>query len=166
MEELIKELAKDFRSSISDEESGEKLEAEFINVLKEIEKSFENNNYKESRIREILRQITNEWTNLDVEEKQRRLSSDNNFTNIVKISQQAYEMAISILAGKKINLEFQIPQKIEELENMLEKVKTCNKEKAKKLVSEGILDLKFLENPNSDITSLRLGHIKYNEEER
>lgn len=51
---------------------------------------------------------------------------------------------------------------------MLEKVKKENKEEAKLITSETILDLQFIEDPDTNAISLRLGNIikNINKEER
>ena len=51
---------------------------------------------------------------------------------------------------------------------LLEKVKKDNKEEAKLITSETILDLQFIEDPDTNVISLRLGNIirNINKEER
>lgn len=165
MGDLIEELAKEFRNSIPDEVLGKKLAAKYITILNEIVKKFKEKNYEDSEIENSLKTISKEWINLELEEKQRRLMIDKNFGKIMEISYQVYNMAISVLTNKEIKRDFEIAEKIEELENLLKNVEPYNKEEAKTLVSEGILDLKFIENPNTHIVSLRLGHIKYSDKE-
>ena len=100
MIDFIEELAKEFKSSIPDKELGEKLTIEFKNVLKGVSKNFKDSNYEDSEIKNILRKISDEWINLEVEEKQRRLLSDDNFENIMKISQQAVSQKLMNIEKK------------------------------------------------------------------
>ena len=59
---------------------------------------------------------------------------------------------------------------INSMQESYNNVEEYNKEEARNLISEAILDLKFIKNPNSEITSFRLAREKkeldYFEEER
>lgn len=162
MEELIGKLTKEFKDSIPYEEQKEQLTIRFKDVLKDTVKSFKDDSYEESELQNIIIRISKKWTGLEFEEKQRRLFVDTNFGSIMEISQKAYDTAISVLLGNDVDIDFEISEEIEKLEELLKEVTPYNKEEAKRLVSEGILDLKFIENSNTDIVSLRLGHIKSN----
>lgn len=165
MEELIEELTKEFKDSISYEEQKEELTNRFKEVLIDTVKSFKNDNYTELEIENSIIRISKRWTNLEFEEKQSRLLVDTNFGTIMETSQRFYDTAISILLGNDVDINFKISEEIEKLEKLLKKVKPYNKERAKMLTSEGILDLKYIENPNTNIVSLRLGYIKSNNKE-
>lgn len=162
MIELMEELAKEFKQSIPENIQREKLTGEYEKMLKQVVESFKNINCQDSEIEKTLIKIGKEWIDLDIEEKQRRLLRDENFQDIVRDSTRIYNIAISILEKEEVNIEFDISEKEKQLEEKLKNVKTFNKLEAEKLVSEAILDLKFIENPNTNIVSLRLGHIKYN----
>ena len=46
------------------------------------------------------------------------------------------------------------------MQNLLKDVKEYNQENAKNLISEAVVDLTYLTNPNADCLSLRLYHFK------
>lgn len=162
MENLIKKLTQDFRDSITDDELKESLTTEFKKMLEKIQKKFEGNNYNHSEIEIKLKKITEEWCNLELEEKQSRLFKDENFGEILQISEQAYQDAIRTLQGFETNMTFNVEEKEQRIKELLKKVKPYNEKAAKRYVSEGLLDLNFIKNPNTEIVSLRLGHIKRN----
>ena len=57
-------------------------------------------------------------------------------------------------------MDFKTEEKIQQLKDLLKKVDPNNQEQAKRYVSEGVLDLKFIDNPSTEVVSLRIGHIK------
>ena len=103
---------------------------------------------------------------MQVKEKKSRLLHDESFYKIILISNEAFNKAKSILLSSAIEKDFDSSKKIHELEEALKNVKSYNKQKAIKLVSEGELDLRFIENPKTEIVSLRLGYIKNARRER
>lgn len=83
---------------------------------------------------------------------------DNNFEKIKKISNKVFIEARNILNEKK--LEYSLSdKKVVEMEELVGKVERCNKEQAEKLLSEAILDMNFIDNPNTEVCSLRLSNI-------
>ena len=70
------------------------------------------------------------------------------------------------LNNEDIKIEFEDSEKIKEMQNLLKDVKEYNIQKAKKLISEAILDLNYINEKSTDICSLRLGYIKNSKEER
>lgn len=82
---------------------------------------------------------------------------DNNFEKIKEISNKVFVDARNILNGKKI--EYNLSDKVVEMEKLISKVEKHNKEQAEKLISEAILDMNFIDNPNTEICSLRLSNI-------
>ena len=162
MENLIKKLTQDFRDSITDDELKESLTSEFKKILDGVQEKFEQMNYDYSKIEKILKDITEEWCNLSLDEKQSRLFKDENFGEILQISEQAYQDAIRRMQGFETNMTFNVEEKEQKLKELLKKVKPYNEKAARRYVSEGLLDLNFIKNPNIEIVSLRLGHIKRN----
>mgnify|MGYP000422376500 FL=1 len=84
---------------------------------------------------------------------------DKNLIRINEYSNQAYKDATKIVMGDSEAIEYDIDKRIDEINYLLEEVKEYNKDIAKKMVSEIILDLNFIKNPKTGITSLRLGHF-------
>ena len=166
MEKFIDKLVRDFDESVINEESREELTNEYRKNLEKIEKNLRNINYEDEKIENIMMGISKEWINLPVEEKKSRLLHDESFYKIILISNEAFNKAKSILLSSAIEKDFDSSKKIHELEEALKNVKSYNKQKAIKLVSEGELDLRFIENPKTEIVSLRLGYIKNARRER
>lgn len=159
MEKLIEKLAQDFKSSVSDDALKETLAIKFKNMIEGTYKKFEEKNYDYDEIEDTLKKISEEWCSLSLEEKQSRLLKDENFSEILEISKQAYNNAIHIMQGFEINVAFNIEERETRLRELIKGVKPYNEERANREVSEGLLDLNFIKNPNTDIVSLRLGHI-------
>lgn len=168
MEELVNELVRSFEETITNEEEKEKLVKNFREMIIATIKSFKEDNYNDADIEERMKRISKRWIDLDEEEKRRRLLPANSLGKIMDISNEVYNIAVEKLIGNNVNVEFDISEKIDELENLLKEVESQNLEQAKQFVSEAILDLRFIEKPDTDILSLRLGHIKIDrkEEER
>lgn len=122
-------------------------------------------NDKESTER-LLRLITERLINADLDTKKRRLIKDESFERIKKTSREAFEIAQSILNNKTPNFNFDIQKKIDELQEAISDVKIYNKEQANELVSETILDLNFIENPKTNIVSLRMGYLINSQESK
>lgn len=84
---------------------------------------------------------------------------DTNFVNIYEISSEIFELARKKMAGKKVKLDKSNKEIEEKLENLLNGVNFINEIEAKRLISETILDLNYITNPEVKILSLRLGQI-------
>lgn len=159
MQNLIQTLTQDFKNSISDDELKEILTIEFKKMLEGTYEKLEEKNYDYDEIEDTLKKISKEWCSLSLEEKQSRLLKDKNFSEILEISKQAYDTAIHIMQGFEIKVAFNIEERETRLRELIKGVKPYNEERAKREVSEGLLDFNFIKNPNTDIVSLRLGHI-------
>ena len=156
MNELIEKFTDEFKESIRGNEQEKQLVEKFRYMIIDTVKTLEDNNYEKLEIKSSITRIANKWINLDYESKKKRLLGDSNFGKIMQIS------------NKQKYIDFSISEKIEEIENLLEKVKKENKEEAKLITSETILDLQFIEDPDTNAISLRLGNIikNINKEER
>ncbi len=84
---------------------------------------------------------------------------DTNFVNIYEISSEIFELARKKMAGKKVKLDKSNKEIEEKLENLLNGVNFINEIEAKRLISETILDLNYITNPEVKVLSLRLGQI-------
>lgn len=166
MDLLINELTSKFARTISDDE---KEKEELIGAFKEylqmsidtiinsnskfINKSFEG-------IKDILVFETDRILDMDIVSTKQLLLRDLNLEKIQKIAKEVFEQAKQKLEGKKIVESQKTQQKLEKLSELLEGVKSYNQDIAKELISETILDLKFLDNPDTEIFSLRLYQLK------
>ena len=162
MEQLIEELTENFKQSIPEGET--KLIDAFKEYLLKVNDDLKNSDSKfvlkdEESISNVLRRITERLVRSDLRSKKRELLIDENFEKLSMLSGLAKVMAEDILNGKESNIKFDINEKIEEMTSLLDLVEEYNKEQASWLVSEGTLDFKFVENPETNIVSLRLNRI-------
>ena len=139
----ISELVKKFKESISQEES--ELVDRFKEYLQIAIMSIKNNESKfinkdDESIRSVVTKMANDLIYASLETKKRVLIEDKNLIRINEYSNQAYKDATKIVMGDSEAIEYDI-------------------DIAKKMVSEIILDLNFIKNPKTGITSLRLGHF-------
>lgn len=158
----ISELVKKFKESISQEES--ELVDRFKEYLQIAIMSIKNNESKfinkdDESIRSVVTKMANDLIYASLETKKRVLIEDKNLIRINEYSNQAYKDATKIVMGDSEAIEYDIDKRIDEINYLLEEVKEYNKDIAKKMVSEIILDLNFIKNPKTGITSLRLGHF-------
>lgn len=158
----ISELVKQFKESISQEES--ELVDKFKEYLQIAIMSIKNNKSKfvnkdDESIKSVVTKMANDLICANMETKKRVLIEDKNLIRINEYSNQAYKDATKIVMGESEAIEYDTDERIDEVVNLLEKVKEYNKDIAKKMVSEIILDLNFIKNPKTGITSLRLGHF-------
>ena len=84
---------------------------------------------------------------------------DTNFENICEISSKVFEIAKKKLAGEKVKIDIQNNEIKDKLENLLNGINFINEIEAKRLISETILDLEYITNPEVKVLSLRLGQI-------
>ena len=71
---------------------------------------------------------------------------------------EAFDSAKQILYDEKIESDFNIKERIEKMQECFKSVKKYNIVLAKKLLSEGILDLLYIENPKTNVKSFRISH--------
>lgn len=135
------------------------FEKYLFSTIKEIEDS--DNKYikkdKESVIM-YLSDIAERLIEIDLESKKQELLKDKNFEKIMNISVGVFHKAKKVVMNGNIEVEeTEITEK--NLINLLGDVKPHNIEKARELVSETILDIRFIKNPNTNVLSLRIGRF-------
>lgn len=160
---LISELTEEFKKAIPENE--QKLIDEFEKYLYSTIETLEKSNSEfilkdRDSITAVLRRIAQDLIVIDLDSKKQKLLPDNSFWKISEISGQIYEDAQNILNNKGLIVEFDYTKEIDKMTKLLETVELHNKEQAKLLVSEAILDLEFIANPKTDILSLRLARLK------
>jgi len=153
--ELIMKFVNEFANSVPTEEN------ELINSYEEYIKSFvkimEEKGYNRDYINEICEFETENNIKLPLNFKKQKIILDTDFSEIKKESAKAYKMAQEIILGEKKSLtDEEIENIIQKLNMSLEKVRDFNKIQATKLVSETIMDLNFIKNPNTPNVSIRL----------
>lgn len=163
--EIIDELVREFADSIKDVNENKELVNAFEKYLysmKEIaEKSVGNTgkNDKE-KIEFILRYSTENTINLSLEQKKQKILIDENFQKICSISNKAFEIAKEAAVNPPIDInKDELISMVDTLNHLKENVRDFNKNEAIWLASEGILDLKFVNNPNTKLMSIRLGKV-------
>ena len=170
LKDLINELVSKFKNKLPEE--NEKLVEAFEKRLLKILLECKDNNYSKDFIVFHLNRITDKLISYNTEQKKQKLLEDENFEKIRTISGEIFNSAINILKKNSNEKSEQQDNKnaINSMKELYNNVEEYNKEEARNLISEAILDLKFIKNPNSEITSFRLAREKkeldYFEEER
>ena len=158
-ESLINKLVEEFKETIP--EGYENLTSLFKKNLYDYINFSRNNSYeflsKKENIIRGLNVFASKLISADIETKKRELEEDENFNKIRDISLEGYDAALNILNKKKVEKVTDINQKITKMKKLLNCVKDYNKNVAKELVSEGILDWNYLKNPDTETFSLRIG---------
>lgn len=91
--------------------------------------------------------------------------TDVNFENICKISSKVFGIAKKRLAGEKVKIDVSVDAVRDKLQKLLNNVNFINEIEAKRLVSETLLDLGYITNPQVKVLSLRLGQL-YRDQQR
>lgn len=164
-EEIIKELVEDFTKTIPNSENERELinsfEKYLYNLIEAINNSQDIKEKDEEFIKYVLRYSTEITKELPLIQKKQKLIEDKNFNEIERISIDAFRTVQEIIFGKEIKKdEKELEEVRQKLKANLERVREFNKEQAQYLVSEGMLDLYFIENPETNIMSLRTGRYK------
>ena len=166
--EIVDDIIQQFNTIVKDDENEKELQEGFRNylnrslkVITDSDLPFAKENDQNNQIIEkYLRKIAEHIINSSVEYKKIVLIDDYYMNKLNAISKKIYEIAMSILEGKKEETKKIDTNKLkEELRDLLKKVKPWNYAQAEQMVSETILDLGVIENPSTDVLSLRLGHI-------
>ncbi len=84
---------------------------------------------------------------------------DVNFQKIQEISLKIFEMAKEKMLEEQINEKIKIDKYKEQLVNLLKDVSFINELEAKRLVSEAMLDLDYINEKEVRVLSMRLGQI-------
>ena len=171
MEEIIKELESSFKDAVPT--CDEKLCEAFRNYLVQAVDALKNNDSKfvendEESIVGTLKTMTDMMISMDLDSIKRQLIVDKNFEKLNFLSNYAWKTAEHILKGNSFEIDLDINEKIEEMKKLESMVEEYNKRQARVLLSEGILDWKYIENPETDMVSLRLGRAmrRLNEEKQ
>lgn len=160
--ELIMELVREFKNVLPEETEKKELidsfEKYLYEIVEQIQKSeYENIENKEEFVESVLKSETKSIIELTLENKKQKLINDEPFNQIQVISSKAFEMAYNTIEGQKVEIdEKSLNDLKEKLVQNLKKVRDFNKMQSEILVSEGILDLNFIKEPQIETTSLRL----------
>lgn len=155
---ITEKLIEEFKNTIPNSEDEQELINAFEIYLYDLKKVIEEFNMEIKDADKVFELSAKKIMKLSLENKKQKLIRDESFEKIQRISNKSFEMTQKMIRGKKLELENNELEKMKkELEESLNNVRDFNKEQAQMLVSEGILDLMFVENPKTEITSLRLG---------
>ena len=160
--ELIMELVREFKNVLPEETEKKELiysfEKYLYEIVEQIQKSeYENIENKEEFVESVLKSETKSIIELTLENKKQKLINDEAFNQIQVISSKAFEMAYNTIEGQKVEIDEKSLNDLQEkLVQNLKKVRDFNKMQSEILVSEGILDLNFIKEPQIETTSLRL----------
>lgn len=144
-----------------DEKDKEEVSSNYLKYLYSLysDKKFNEEDYE--KVLGVLIDIEkSRWLNREKNAKLYYLKKDECFDIINEISKKSYALAIKCLNdGVATISKEEADQDIEKLRNCLDRVEEYNKDAAKELVSESMLDLEYASGM-VDITSLRLGHMR------
>ena len=160
--ELIMELVREFKNVLPEETEKKELidsfEKYLYEIVEQIQKSeYENIENKEEFVESVLKSETKSIIELTLENKKQKLINDEPFNQIQVISSKAFEMAYNTIEGQKVEIDEKSLNDLQEkLVQNLKKVRDFNKMQSEILVSEGILDLNFIKEPQIETPSLRL----------
>ena len=160
--ELIMELVREFKNVLPEETEKKELidsfEKYLYEIVEQIQKSeYENIENKEEFVESVLKSEKKSIIELTLENKKQKLINDEPFNQIQVISSKAFEMAYNTIEGQKVEIDEKSLNDLQEkLVQNLKKVRDFNKMQSEILVSEGILDLNFIKEPQIETTSLRL----------
>ena len=155
-EVLINNIAEEYKNSLQDVDNSEELKTGLKNYLYELKESIEKLN-SELSIEEAFYYNVNKIKELPLEHQEQKLIKDEKLQEIQRTSMKAYEMAHNVIMGNNEIDKSQLSEMKETLNQSLEGVREFNKQTAQNLVSEGLLDIMFVENPKTGKTSLRIG---------
>ena len=156
------ELVREFKNVLPEETEKKELidsfEKYLYEIVEQIQKSeYENIENKEEFVESVLKSETKSIIELTLENKKQKLINDEPFNQIQVISSKAFEMAYNTIEGQKVEIDEKSLNDLQEkLVQNLKKVRDFNKMQSEILVSEGILDLNFIKEPQIETTSLRL----------
>lgn len=166
LDKFILDLIQNFEKIIPKEE---KERTELIQAFKEYlymavktiqESSSKNIDKDEDFIKLTLNNIVSDLSARDINSMKQYLIADDAYEEIRKKSIEIFEVAKNAMLGKKANLKYDKTTEIEEMKNSLKNVKEYNQENAENLISEAIVDLTYLDDPNAGCLSIRLYHFK------
>lgn len=162
-ENIIDEYVNNFEKTISkDDAEKEELVNEFknyLNYLLEIFLENEKIEKDEESIKSWINFKTRHFKDMSTTELKRRLLKDNALEDIKEKSCSFFRLAQKRINGEDIEIKLDKEKETEKIQEELKNVKPYNIEIAKQYILEGILDLNYAINPDSNVTSLRLGHI-------
>lgn len=160
IEKLISELVIEFEKIVPEEEN------DLIQIYREYIKELINSakyssipqDYKD--VEEMLRYELKRFKKMNIDEIKNEIIIDESFERIQSFSRKAFVNALKVLDGEKVesNTIAEIKQELESIEKEMEKVREDNMKEAKKMLSEAILDVQYVEKPFTKLTSLRIGH--------
>lgn len=163
--EIIIKKTKEFEESVKYDKDALQLEEEYKKYLEYSVKRLISKDSRfpiddEELLEKILTDIAQELIDSPIEYKKQFLIKDQYMEKIRSISDTIFNIAIDIKQGKTTRIKIEHIKGIEEkLLLLLEQVQPWNYNEAQRLVSETILELGVIKNPDTDILSLRLGHI-------
>lgn len=169
-EKLVDELVNEFKKTLPKNEK--KMAEKFKEYLYILVNKWENETSKflirnRDEIEKELRSVTKKMSTYELEKKEGIFIEDEKFTQIIAFSNDIYEIAKGVLKDETQEIDLKdMKKKLDTIVDLSEKVKIYNKAKAKKLVSESILDFKFISDSNKEFLSIRLAEEKNSIEEK
>ena len=166
LEGLILKLTTEFENTITEEENKKtEIVVAFKNYLYLAVETIQESTSKfisrdlES-IKSALNSISNDFKQKDLESIKRILLVDDAFEEIRKKSLEIFKIAQNCMSGNGKVAEIDIENEIKNMDNLFKNVKGYNQKQAKELISEAIVDLKYISHQDERNLSLRLYQFK------
>ena len=166
-EAYIEQMIDEFRKKVSGHEKEDDLVNGFSNAImityEELnsKKDQDNGFFKvdDNLIRKVLESFSRRHMQMDEESLCREFVKDIAFDKVRRASNKIGNIAVGVSQGKTFNKKIDRETVISKFDKLLDNVLDFNKAQAESLVSEAVLDLAYIENPEIDTVSFRLSHI-------
>ena len=150
LKEITEELLKKFEEKISNDTDKQELIDAFKNYIESSKKQIQESGIsltEENReiIKSILNRVSNRIYQKDINQIKHEFLRDEIYQNLRNKSIDIFEDAKLKARNGLKNNKYNTEEEIKNIEKMLKEVKPYNIEYAKKLASEAIIDLQFIE---------------------
>lgn len=160
IEKLISELIFEFEKIVPKEEK------DLIKIYREhIKKLINSAKYSsiphdDKDVEDMFRYELQRFKKMSIEEIKNEIIIDESFEKIQSFSRKAFVKALKVLDGEKVDAKTstELRKELNKINKEIGKVKEDNMKEAKRLLSEAILDVQFVEKASTKLTSLRIWH--------
>ena len=164
LKEITEELLKKFEEKISNDTDKQELIDAFKNYIESSKKQIQESGIsltEENReiIKSILNRVSNRIYQKDINNIKHEFLRDEIYQSLRNKSIDIFEDARLKARNGLKNNKYNTEEEIKNIEKMLKEVKPYNMEYAKKLASEAIIDLQFIEKENPKLASLRIARF-------
>ena len=151
----IKKILAAFKESVSNEPDAEELFSLFKEKVKSVYEFCKDNGASEEVAYRMVNSRLGYYVQMSTQDKRRNLIKDPNIDKIRHISNKVYRIAENTVHGKEFGKKIDLHKLENRLGHISGEVKDFNKSEAKRLISETLLDVNYI-NGKRNISSLRL----------